>query len=133
MQIMHSCFYAYSVTSSKTMKTSRYLIWYQSWFNFVPFCYTFIYRLGNKVKLSWKLTSITKSDSKGYALVYETPEGIVSVQAKSVIMPIPSYIASDILRPLSVSIKLIKFYVTVNWSTVSFLTGKWSPSSSREL
>jgi protoporphyrinogen/coproporphyrinogen III oxidase len=58
--------------------------------------------------------SITKSDSKGYVLVYETPEGIVSVQAKSVIMTIPSYIASDILRPLSVSIKLIKFYVTVN-------------------
>jgi protoporphyrinogen/coproporphyrinogen III oxidase len=58
--------------------------------------------------------SIPKSDSKGYVLVYETPEGIVSVQAKSVIMTIPSYIASDILRPLSVSIKLIKFYVTLN-------------------
>nr|QFB70736.1 chloroplast protoporphyrinogen IX oxidase [Eleusine indica] len=58
-------------------------------------------RLGSKVKLSWKLTSITKSDSKGYVLVYETPEGIVSVQAKSVIMTIPSYVASDILRPLS--------------------------------
>ncbi|CAO2173954.1 unnamed protein product [Urochloa humidicola] len=56
--------------------------------------------LGSKVKLSWKLTSITKSDG-GYALVYETPEGAVSVQAKSVIMTIPSYVASDILRPLS--------------------------------
>jgi len=33
--------------------------------------------------------------------VYETPEGVVSVQAKSVVMTIPSYVASDILRPLS--------------------------------
>ncbi|XP_006644079.2 protoporphyrinogen oxidase, chloroplastic [Oryza brachyantha] len=58
-------------------------------------------RLGNKVKLSWKLTSITKSDNQGYVLVYETPEGVVSVQAKTVVMTIPSYVASDILRPLS--------------------------------
>ncbi|KAF8724282.1 hypothetical protein HU200_021310 [Digitaria exilis] len=57
--------------------------------------------LGSKVKLSWKLTSVTKSDGKGYVLVYETPEGVVSVEAKSVIMTIPSYVASDILRPLS--------------------------------
>ncbi|CAL4976737.1 unnamed protein product [Urochloa decumbens] len=56
--------------------------------------------LGSKVKLSWKLTSITKSDG-GYVLVYETPDGLVSVQAKSVIMTIPSYVACDILRPLS--------------------------------
>jgi oxygen-dependent protoporphyrinogen oxidase len=48
--------------------------------------------------------SITKSDGKGYVLEYETPEEVVSVQAKSVIMTIPSYVASNILRPLSVSI-----------------------------
>lgn len=70
-------------------------------FNSVHF---FIYSLGSKVKLSWKLTSITKSDGKGYILEYETPEGVVSVQAKSVIMTIPSYVASNILHPLSVSI-----------------------------
>lgn len=63
-----------------------------------------IFRLGSKVKLSWKLTSITKLDNQGYLLAYETPEGVVSVQAKSVIMTIPSYVASDILRPLSVSV-----------------------------
>lgn len=74
---------------------------YSPLFNSVHF---FIYSLGSKVKLSWKLTSITKSDDKGYVLEYETPEGVVSVQAKSVIMTIPSYVASNILRPLSVSI-----------------------------
>jgi L-2-hydroxyglutarate oxidase LhgO len=74
---------------------------YCSLFNSLHF---FIYSLGSKVKLSWKLTSITKSDGKGYVLEYETPEEVVSVQAKSVIMTIPSYVASNILRPLSVSI-----------------------------
>lgn len=69
-------------------------------------------RLGSKVKLSWKLTSITKADNQGYVLGYETPEGLVSVQAKSVIMTIPSYVASDILRPLSIDAAdaLSKFY-----------------------
>ena len=71
--------------------------------NHVMFCISLISRLGSKVKLSWKLTSITKLDNQGYVLAYETPEGVVSVQAKSVIMTIPSYVASDILRPLSVS------------------------------
>jgi hypothetical protein len=79
-----------------------YSIHYSPLFNSVHF---FIYSLGSKVKLSWKLTSITKSDGKGYVLEYETPEGVVLVQAKSVIMTIPSYVASDILRPLSVSIE----------------------------
>ncbi|CAM0881026.1 unnamed protein product [Alopecurus aequalis] len=82
-------------------------------------------RLGSKVKLSWKLTSITKSENQGYVLGYETPEGVVSVQAKSVIMTIPSYIASDILRPLSSDAAdgLSKFYyppvaaVTVSYPT----------------
>ncbi|XP_072979007.1 protoporphyrinogen oxidase, chloroplastic [Typha angustifolia] len=69
-------------------------------------------RLGSKVKLSWKLTSIKKSDGQGYILVYETPEGLTSVQTNSVVMTIPSYIASNILRPLSndAADALSKFY-----------------------
>ncbi|KAH7521074.1 hypothetical protein JRO89_XSUnG0119700 [Xanthoceras sorbifolium] len=59
-------------------------------------------RLGSKVKLSWKLSGITKSDNGGYTLAYETPEGLISIQSKSVVMTIPSYIASSLLRPLSV-------------------------------
>lgn len=60
-------------------------------------------RLGSKVKLSWKLSSITKLDSGGYTLTYETPDGVVSVQSKSVVMTVPSHVASSLLRPLSVS------------------------------
>lgn len=55
------------------------------------------------MKLSWKLLSISKLDSGEYSLTYETPEGVVSLQSKTVIMTIPSHVASPLLRPLSVS------------------------------
>lgn len=58
-------------------------------------------RMGSKVKLSWKLSSISKLD-RGYTLTYETPEGLVSVLSKSVVMTVPSHVASGLLRPLSV-------------------------------
>ncbi|KAK1560082.1 hypothetical protein Q3G72_021926 [Acer saccharum] len=59
-------------------------------------------RLGSTVKLSWKLSGITKSDNGVYTLTYETPEGLISIQSKSVVMTIPSHVASSLLRPLSV-------------------------------
>ncbi|KAG0482284.1 hypothetical protein HPP92_010368 [Vanilla planifolia] len=69
-------------------------------------------RLGNKVKLSWKLTAIKKRDGFGYALMYETPEGMVSVETKSVVLTVPSYVASTLLNPLSneAADALLKFY-----------------------
>ncbi|XP_059437481.1 protoporphyrinogen oxidase 1, chloroplastic [Corylus avellana] len=69
-------------------------------------------RLGKKVKLSWKLSSIRKLDKGGYSLTYETPQGLVSLQSKSVVMTVPSYIASSLLRPLSAAAAdaLSKFY-----------------------
>ncbi|KAL6008919.1 Protoporphyrinogen oxidase 1, chloroplastic [Asimina triloba] len=69
-------------------------------------------RLGNKVKLSWKLSGIKKLDGGGYTLTYETPEGLVSVQTKSVIITVPTYVASNLLRPLSEAAAdtLSKFY-----------------------
>ncbi|CAI8603625.1 unnamed protein product [Vicia faba] len=69
-------------------------------------------RLGNKVKLSWKLLSISKLDGGEYSLTYETPEGVVSLQSKAVVMTIPSHVASPLLRPLSSTAAdaLSKFY-----------------------
>ncbi|MED6167994.1 Protoporphyrinogen oxidase 1, chloroplastic [Stylosanthes scabra] len=58
-------------------------------------------RLGNKVKLSWKLSSINRVESGHYSLTYDTPEGVVSLQTRTVVMTIPSYVASTLLRPLS--------------------------------
>ncbi|XP_020254374.1 protoporphyrinogen oxidase, chloroplastic [Asparagus officinalis] len=69
-------------------------------------------RLGSKVKLSWKLISIKKMDSYGYMLMYETPDGMISVQTRSVVLTVPSYIASNLLRSLSndAADALSKFY-----------------------
>ncbi|KAI0518595.1 hypothetical protein KFK09_006031 [Dendrobium nobile] len=69
-------------------------------------------RLGNKVKLSWNLTSIKKRDGLGYTLMYETQEGLVSVDTKTVVLTIPSYAASSLLHPLSnvAADSLSKFY-----------------------
>lgn len=64
----------------------------------IPFC-----RLGQKVKVNWKLTSIEKTSDGSYTLTYETQEGTKSVRAKSIVLTVPSYVASDILRPVSVS------------------------------
>ncbi|XP_023547363.1 protoporphyrinogen oxidase 1, chloroplastic-like [Cucurbita pepo subsp. pepo] len=68
--------------------------------------------LGSKVKLSWKLSSISKMDDGGYSLTYETPEGPISILSRSVIMTVPSYVASTLLRPISVTAAdaLSKFY-----------------------
>ncbi|GMI66683.1 hypothetical protein like AT4G01690 [Hibiscus trionum] len=57
--------------------------------------------LGSSVKLSWRLSSITKLGNGGYSLTYETPEGMVSLQSRSVVMTIPSHVASNLLHPLS--------------------------------
>ncbi|EEF47157.1 protoporphyrinogen oxidase 1, chloroplastic [Ricinus communis] len=69
-------------------------------------------RLGSNVKLSWKLSSITKLENGGYSLTFETPDGSVSLQTKSVVMTVPSHIASSFLHPLSAAAAdaLSKFY-----------------------
>lgn len=73
-------------------------------------------RLGNKVKLSWKLINISKLESGEYSLMYETPEGVVSLQCKTVVLTIPSHVASTLLRPLSVS-----FFLKVGLYTLFML------------
>lgn len=70
-------------------------------------------RLGSKVKLSWRLVNLMKLDNGGgYSLTYETPEGLVSLQSRSVVMTVPSHVASSLLRPLSADAAgaLSKFY-----------------------
>lgn len=58
-------------------------------------------RLGSKIKLSWKLSSIIKLNDGGYSLTYETPEGLVSLKSKCVVMTVPAHVASNLLRPVS--------------------------------
>ncbi|KAL6968731.1 Protoporphyrinogen oxidase 1, chloroplastic [Sarracenia purpurea var. burkii] len=69
-------------------------------------------RLGSKVKLSWKLSSIERLENGRYSLTYETPEGLVSLESRSVVMTAPSHVASSLLRPMSAAAAdaLSKFY-----------------------
>ncbi|CAM8943513.1 unnamed protein product [Rhodiola kirilowii] len=69
-------------------------------------------RLGSKLKLSWRLTNIKKLHSGEYCLTYETPGGPITVQSKSVVLTVPSHVASSLLQPLShVAADLLsKFY-----------------------
>ncbi|EFJ34803.1 hypothetical protein SELMODRAFT_82264 [Selaginella moellendorffii] len=60
-------------------------------------------KLGDSIKLKWKLLSVKKTSAGLYTLVYDTPEGTTAVLAKSVVLTVPSYVASEILRPVSVS------------------------------
>lgn len=64
----------------------------------------------------------------GYTLTYETPDGLVTLQSRTVVMTVPSHIASGLLRPISVcfinkgevEVLPIKL-VMVNWSLVSLM------------
>ncbi|BBM99442.1 protoporphyrinogen/coproporphyrinogen III oxidase [Marchantia polymorpha subsp. ruderalis] len=69
-------------------------------------------KLGDKVKVNWKLESIEKSGDGEYRLTYETPQGKKVVSTKSIVLTVPSYIAKDLLAPLSekTSNALAKFY-----------------------
>ncbi|EFJ23527.1 hypothetical protein SELMODRAFT_103055 [Selaginella moellendorffii] len=58
-------------------------------------------KLGDSIKLKWKLLSVKKTSAGLYTLVYDTPEGTTAVLAKSVVLTVPSYVASEILRPVS--------------------------------
>eukprot|EP00899_Mesostigma_viride_P013804 jgi/Mesvir1/22424/Mv17900-RA.1 len=58
--------------------------------------------LGDKLKLNWKLDKIEKAPGgKGYVLTYSTPSGPATVNAKTVILTTPSYVAAELLRPLA--------------------------------
>ena len=76
-----------------------------------------VVRLGYKVKLSWTLSSIIRVESGEYSLTYETTEGVVSLQSRTVVMTIPSYVASTLLRPLSVSffLELGLYPMSMRW------------------
>ncbi|CAM6082300.1 unnamed protein product [Calypogeia fissa] len=60
-------------------------------------------RLGDKVKTNWKLVDIQKSPGGHYILTYETPEGTRLVSTKLVVLTVPAYVASELLRVISPS------------------------------
>ena len=53
-------------------------------------------------RLNWRLTSISKEGDL-FVLAYDTPDGGVSIRARSVAMTAPSYVVADLLKDQCVS------------------------------
>ncbi|KAI5067353.1 hypothetical protein GOP47_0017881 [Adiantum capillus-veneris] len=87
-------------------------------------------KLGSNIKLNWKLESIQRASGGGFELVYVTPEGMKLISTKSVLLTVPSYVASNILRPLSprAADSLAKFY----YPPVAAVTISYPKSAVRE-
>lgn len=54
------------------------------------------------MKTQWELVGVEKTEEGTFLLTYETPEGRKTLSTKTVVLTVPSYIASGILRPISV-------------------------------
>lgn len=63
-------------------------------------------RLGDAVKLNWKLTAIAKIGD-AYELTYSTPEGQKIIKTKTVALTVPAHVASSLLREINVSMLLV--------------------------
>lgn len=74
-------------------------------------------KLGEKVKLGWKLTNVSKEDDGRYRAVYETREGVRTVIAKAVAITTPASAAADILAEIVPGVEAIKeIYYPPVWS-----------------
>lgn len=74
-------------------------------------------RLGDRVKLSWKLVALDKESDGKYRATYETPEGVKTVIAKSVAITAPARATAGILGGIAPGVQAIEdiHYPTV-WS-----------------
>ena len=56
-------------------------------------------RLGDKVKLQWKITTLETSGD-GYVATFDTPTGKQTIRAKTVVSTIPAHSLKDVLSPI---------------------------------
>jgi oxygen-dependent protoporphyrinogen oxidase len=56
--------------------------------------------LGDKVKLQWKLKKLENTKDGNYKATFDTPEGIKSVVAKTVVSTAPAHALRDVLDPV---------------------------------
>lgn len=83
---------------------------------------------GELVKTEWKVEQITKNADDSFTLVYSTPSGKQTVEATTVVMTAPAYVAADVIAEMApkASEELKKFYyppvasVTVSYPEDSF-------------
>ena len=62
-------------------------------------------RIGDDVRLNWKLASLTKRDDGKYVALYSTPDGDVQVVAKSVALTTPARATAGILSEIAPNAK----------------------------
>jgi oxygen-dependent protoporphyrinogen oxidase len=56
--------------------------------------------LGDKVELQWKVTKIEKTDNGAYKATFETPNGVQTVTAKSIVSTVPAHSLANVLEPV---------------------------------
>ena len=56
--------------------------------------------LGDKVKLEWKLTKVTKDNDGIYSATYDTPNGTKTVTAKAIVSTMPTHAMGNVLEPV---------------------------------
>jgi hypothetical protein len=57
-------------------------------------------KVEDKVRCNWRLVSLRAASDGVYELVYDTEDGKQTVRAKSVGLTAPSYVVSDLLKPV---------------------------------
>jgi oxygen-dependent protoporphyrinogen oxidase len=55
--------------------------------------------LGDKIQTQWKATKIEKNGD-GYITTFETPDGVKTVAARSVVSTVPAHCLADVLQPV---------------------------------
>ncbi|GMH98710.1 hypothetical protein TrVE_jg466 [Triparma verrucosa] len=55
---------------------------------------------GSKVRLQWKIKSLETVEGGGYVATFETPEGVRTVNAKSVVSTAPAHALAEVIRPV---------------------------------
>jgi len=58
-------------------------------------------KLGDRVRVNWQLTRLTKLPEGGFGLEYNTPDGPAMLRAKAVVLTAPAYVTADTIEELS--------------------------------
>jgi oxygen-dependent protoporphyrinogen oxidase len=56
--------------------------------------------LDEQIRLQWKVTKIEKSENGGYTATFETPSGVQTVNAKTIVSTAPAHVLADVLQPV---------------------------------
>ena len=58
-------------------------------------------KLGDRVRVNWELTRLTKFPEGGFGLEYKTPDGPMMLRAKTVVLTAPAYVTANTIEDLS--------------------------------